>query len=822
VGHVPDDDHPDAGTVNRITGGVFTGPVIQAGSIGEVRLPAPAPVALAGLPPEAAGFIGREVGLVRLAETLDPRDGDDGGSAVVVSALGGLPGVGKTALAVRAAHQALQAGWFPGGVLFVDLFGYDPTRRITPEAALGSLLRALGVPGEHIPPTHPDRITLYRSIFAERAAAGQRMLVVADNASATSQVTPLMVGNPHRVLVTSRHTLADLPGVRLLDVDVLTHAEALELVDQALRTADPADTRVRDDPHTVEELTRLCGHLPLALQVIAALLRCDPSQPLTELVQTLAETTDRLQVLDYSGELGVRAAFDLSYQHLNPTQARLFRLLSLNPGPQTSTEAAAALTDLDLAQTRRLLDQLRRAHLIQPGTARGYFRFHDLLRLYAADRVTADDADTDRDAATERLLSYYLTTAQATTSYLDRDQKVAIAAACSERFPTRQQALAWLDMERPTLVAAVILAHDTNRPTITTALPQALFRYFDLRKHWADWITTHQLARAAARNLGNRLAEGHTLNNLGIAYHQIRQFDNALTCHQGAVDLAREIGDRYGEGQALNCIGIVQHRLHHYDKALDCYQGAMDLAREVGDRYGEGRALINLGAGYTELHRFDEAILYYRQVLTMHRELGERRREGQGLNNLGIIYKRMGQFDEAITCHQQALVIDRELGDRYYEGEILQNLGVAYQDLGRFDEAITCHQQALNLARELGDHHNESDALNSLGTDYLGLGRFDEAITCHQQALNLAREVGYRHGEGHPLYNLGRTYQQVGRIDEARECWRQAVIAYEQTNAAHDAERTRALLATLPNHLKSVAIHGKVRSWMRRASDRFG
>jgi tetratricopeptide (TPR) repeat protein len=778
VEHVPDDDDRDIGTVNRIEGGVIIGSVIQGRDI-QVHLPSPAPVALAGLPPRLTRFTGRAIELAKLAEILAPR-GDQ--SVVVVSALAGLAGVGKTALAIHAGHEALEAGWFDA-VLFLDLFGYDPTRRIEPIQALGSLLRSLGVPGEHIPLTQADREALYRSLLVERGRAGQRVLIVADNVSATGQVVPLLAGDPHRVLVTSRSTLADLTGARLLEVDVLTPAEAIELLDRALSAANPADSRVRNDLQAVEQLSRLCGHLPLALQVVAALLRSDPKQPIAEIVQTLSGATNRLRELDYSGELGVRGAFDLSYQHLDPAQARLFRLLSLNPGTQTSAEAAAALADVDLAQIHRLLDRLRRAHLLQPGMTRGYYRFHDLLRLYAADSSAFEDDDVVRDAAIERLLAYYLITTRAAISYLDPQ---VIIPAHSDPFVDRQQALSWLDRERSTLVASVTLAQDTNQPTITADLSQALFRYFDLRKDWIDWLTTHQLALAATRRLGNRQAEGRTLNNLGIAHHQMGTFDEALACHQSAVDIAREIGDRCGEGHALNCIGIVQHRSRRFDEALSCYQQAVEIAREIDDHYAEGRALMNLGAVYYELRRFDESIAYQKQALTVYRNLKERRRECQSLTHLGLVHEELRRFDEALGYYQESLEIAREIDDHDSESRTLANLGNVYRDLGMLDEAIVYHQQALTIYRDLGNRYSEGHTLTNLGNVYQDLRRFDEAITHHEQALTIYRDLGNRYDEGQVLHNLGNVYQDLSHFDNAITCYQQALMIYRNLGEVYD------------------------------------
>ena len=335
----------DAGTSNTVSGGTQHGPVLQGRDFRDVTFntvqAASAPVALAQLPAPVTAFTGREAKLVEVTRLLDPAAG---AVAVVVSAVAGLAGVGKTALAIQAAHTARAAGWFPGGVLFLDLHGYDQAA-VQPGQALDALLRALGIPAEHIPPGTEERAGLYRSALVQIT---DPVLVVADNASAEAQVRPLLPGpGPHRVLVTSRHTLAGL-GARLLDINVLAEQTAITLVEEVLRAARPGDDRIGRDRGAAGRLAGVCGGLPLALRITAALLAADPTLTVAELADQLADEISRLQTLSYDDGGGtsapsVAAAFDLSYRHLDEAAARLFRLLAVNPGPDVSTAAAAAL-----------------------------------------------------------------------------------------------------------------------------------------------------------------------------------------------------------------------------------------------------------------------------------------------------------------------------------------------------------------------------------------------------------------------------------------------------------------------------------------------
>jgi hypothetical protein len=341
---------------------------------------AAAPVARAQLPAPVAGFTGRRGELAEFAGLLDPA----GGAGAVVVSVAGLAGVGKTALAIQAGHAARGAGWFPGGVLFIDLHGYDDAP-VQPGQALDSLLRALGVPGEHIPPGAEDRAGLYRSVLAQVA---EPVLVIADNASSEAQVRLLLPGpGPHRVIITSRHTLAGL-GARLLDVTVLDQQAAVALLDEVMRLARPEDDRVSADPVAAGELAGICGGLPLALRIAGALLAADPALTAAELAGELRGEVGRLEALAYDDGGGtsapsVAAAFELSYRQLDAAAALLFRLLPVNPGPDVSTAAAAALAGWRAGEARRVIGRLARAHLVEPAGGAGRWRMHDLLGLYA-------------------------------------------------------------------------------------------------------------------------------------------------------------------------------------------------------------------------------------------------------------------------------------------------------------------------------------------------------------------------------------------------------------------------------------------------------
>ena len=707
-----------------------------------------APTALAQLPPEVTGFTGRDAELAVLAGLLDPAGA---AGPVLVSAVAGLAGVGKTTLAIAAGHAAVRRGWFGGGVLVLDLHGYDEAA-VEPGQALDALLRALGVPAEHIPPTAGERAGLYRSVLAQ---AGEPVLVIADNASAEAQVRPLLPGTgPHKVLVTSRHTLAGL-GARLVDVTILDEEASIAVLDGVLHAARPSDDRIAADPDAARRLAGACGGLPLALQITAALLTADPALGAADLAGELSAESARLDRLAYDDGSGasVAAAFGLSYRRLDDMAARVFRLLPVNPGPDISTAAAAALADLPVTGVRRVLAGLARAHLAEaaPGTA-GRWRMHDLLRLYAQQMGEQHAEGDGREQARDRLLDWYLDTADAADEHLQALPGMAVP----ERFTGRDDALGWLDAERASLVAAVQMAADTGRGQAARRLPLLLAEYLSWRRRFDDQITTITLSVDAARRLGDRRGEAGALTGLGFALREVRRFEEAITACQDAAAIFRDTGDRRGEGRALNNLGIALREVRRFGEAITACQDAAAILREIGDQHGEGMALGNLGVALRYVRRFEEAITACQDAAAIFRDTGDRHREGTALNNLGLALRYVRRFDEAITAQQDAAAVFRATGDRHGEGMALNNLGLALRAVRRFDEAITACQDAAAIFRDTGDRHGEGMALEGLGVALEEAGRSREALTAYQDATAIYRETGDQHREGIARESLDR------------------------------------------------------------------
>ncbi|OIV38010.1 hypothetical protein BIV57_08010 [Mangrovactinospora gilvigrisea] len=703
---------------------------------------------------------------------------------VVVCAVDGMAGVGKTTLALHAAHRALDhKDWFPAGALFIDLHGYEETNRLTPDQAIQSLLHQLGVRYADLPPTPEDRAALYRSELAKLGEQSGPALLVIDNAHPASHADRLLPGRGrHRMLLTSRHRLTSpgLPGYRLA-IDVLPAVDATALIVAALTAANAYDSRATDEPKALADVVQYCGGLPLALQIAAALLVATPDLTMAEMAQALEEQQSRLEVLDYRDDdgrqLAVHPAFALSLRAQPEEQQHLFGLLALNPGPDVSTEAAVALADAPSAQTRQGLNALARAHLIEAVEA-GRWRFHDLLRLYAAARLCPDEPDAK--AAEARVLEYYRETANVADVWL----RALPGDTAPRLFDSRDQALAWMDAEVGNLVAATAHAAQVH-PKTGLSLALCMSEYLNWRRRFDNWLAVGQVGLLAAQTAGDRSGEGLALNSLGIALREVRRFEEAVDACRQAAAIFREFGDRNGEGGALGNLGAALLRMRRFEEAVDACRQAVAIFQETGDRHGEGLALNSLGIALREVRRFEEAVDACRQAAAISRQFGDRHGEGGALGNLGVALLEVRRFEEAIKAHQQAATIFQETGDRYHEGLALNGLGIALREARRFEEAVDVGRQAAVIFREAGDRHGEGLALGNLGFAQVEVGRFEEAIDVGRRAAVIFREVGDRHREGIGMVCLGIALREVGRFEEAVKAHRQAAVIFREAGDRH-------------------------------------
>jgi DNA-binding SARP family transcriptional activator/tetratricopeptide (TPR) repeat protein len=721
------------------------------------------------LPSAVPDFTGRPAELQNLTRLLD-RSGELG--TVVISAIGGTAGVGKTALALHWAHQV--TGHFPDGQLYINLRGYDPERPVQPGDALAGFLRALGVLGTDIPAGLDERAARYRSLVA-----GRRMLVVLDNAGSAEQVRPLLPGTAACVtIVTSRDSLAGLvarDGARRLGLDVLPEAEAAGLLRALI------GGRVDAEPDAARLLAARCCRLPLALRVAAELAVARPGESLAFLAAELADLGQRLDLLDAGGDSrsAVRAVFSWSYLRLGPDAARVFRLAGLHPGPDFDrfTVAALAATSPELAGST--LGQLARAHLIQPA-ARGRYAMHDLLRAYARELAEAEDGTDGGRAALSRLSGYYVHTAAAAMDALfpaESLHRARLSPPASEAPPVAdpQEARAWLDAELPGLVAAVERAAYHGDPDHAIRIADTIFRALETTGRYPEIVTVYTCSLHAARRAGDLAGEAEALNNLTVVDLRHGRYQQAADTLLQSLELHEETGDHLGRARALGNLGIVRFQQGRYLEAVRYQEQALECFRRIGDQAGEPRTLNNLCIILLRQGRYQQAADGFRHALTLRPDVAS---ECDCLANLGVALLRLGHYQDGMTSLSQALARSRETASLAREAYCLVHLGLADLRQGRCQQAADQLRRAVALSRKEGDQSGEADALNGLGEVFLAMGRPGPAHDQHSRALSLATQIGDRYEQARAHNGLGYASHAGDTPEAARRHWQDALAIY--------------------------------------------
>ncbi len=739
----------------------------------------------AQLPPDVHSFTGRTAELEALDGLLSGADGEP--VALVISAVSGTAGVGKTALAVHWARRV--AHEFPDGQLFLDLRGYGPDDPVPASAALESFLLGLGVVAGEVPPRLEERIALFRSLTSDR-----RVLILLDNASSADQVRPLLPGSASCVVVvTSRDSLSGLvarDGARRLDLDLLPPPDAFRLL-WAL-----VGDRVTAAPDAAGEIAERCARLPLALRITAELAAARPATPLQTLAQELSDEQRRLDLLAAGGDprTAIRSVFSWSYRHLEADAARAFRLLGLHPGRQWNAYAVAALAGTDAGTAEHVLEVLARAHLVTASGPPGRYGMHDLLRAYAASLMAQHESEDDRRGALTRLFDAYLAGAEACGDVLwpfERERRPSFAAGGITMRPAgADEARAWLDTERPNLVA--VAAHPAHRSWSSHAigLSQVLWRFLNYGGHHGDANAITCCALEAARNADDLRAQAVALRYLaGIAW-RVGRFDEAARHGSEALALHRRLGDRPGEGRALNTLGVSSYFLGRYDDAITHYRAAHAIAVETGDAVTQGIASNNLGDTLLRTGRYREAIAHLDNALTIRRATADLAGQAITIGNLADAQRSAGLVSQARESYNHALDLAAQIGDRNTEAYALNGLGLLLQDHGRHNDAMPHHQLALDLSRDTGNRPVEASALNGLAGAVLVDGDVDLSLALHESALAIATDIREPYEQARALEGLARCLDEAGRPADAHERRRQALMLYDDLDVP-EADRVR-------------------------------
>ncbi|WP_206785288.1 AfsR/SARP family transcriptional regulator [Amycolatopsis sp. MtRt-6] len=646
------------------------------------------------LPADLRAFSGRECDLKALHALLP--EATDAATSTPIASVEGMGGIGKTTLAVRFAHEV--ADRFPGGQVYLNLRGYGPGEPVEPSAALETVLTALGVPCEQIPGDLDGRAASWRT-----HTAGRRLLIVLDNANRSEQVTPLLPGPGCLVLITSRWQLRALVathGARRIALEELGDEDAVALLASTI-----GHDRVARDPAAAERFVRYCGGLPLAIRILAVRAAQFPDLPLDE----FAGSPDLLGSFDLADGEGtnIRSVFSYSYQALQPATARLLRLLGLHTGVDFTAPAAAAVAGLDVAATRPMLETLAAAHLLaQPRPGR--YQFHDLIRAYAVSQV---ESASERDAALDRLLSWYLASALNASRRMRPERYYRLLELDDLEggltFGSHHEALDWFGEEDGNLIAAVHLARRRGRDDVCWKLAWLLQSYFVTRSRLDDWRSVFAVALEAARASGHRPGEAGILSGLGVVNGVARQYAESRRYLEQVLAIQRELGAREGEARAQYNLAMAAHNLEDCAWAYEHGMQALAIVRELGLGHFEASVLRALGDICTSMGDHEQALRLADAALAILGPDGRPVDTRFTQHTRGLALIGLGRVEEGIACLRDSVEMFFTMGEQYEAADVLAQLGQVYLRYGDAAAARECWLRSVRLLTELG--HPDAD-----------------------------------------------------------------------------------------------------------------
>jgi acetyl esterase/lipase/tetratricopeptide (TPR) repeat protein len=801
------------------------------------RTSMPAYVMEENLPADVRGWTAREDDLAWLESVLSEADGASS-NGPRVAALTGRGGVGKSALAVRAAYRVRDR--FPDGRLYVDLRGADD-QALDPAVVLDDFLRIMDVPGNAIPPSTPARAADYR-----KRLAGRRVLVVLDNAASSEQLEPLLPTSPtNGVIVTSRPLLAGLSEVPTRELEVLGLGAAVELLAKLA-----GQERISAEPEAAARVAQYCGYLPIALRTAGARLAAG-KRKVTSVADELADERTRLKSL-VTDELDVSASFTLSYRTLSDAEKLAFRRLGLLYSADFTRWRVAALLDTTLTAADALVWRLEEAQLVDywrddiAGQPR--FRLHDLVRVFARERAE-DEPPSERKLQRDALAragEAFLSLAEAAADHLEPGQARTPRPPGLERWRVHDDELMaaiaedpmnWFSAERASLGSAILRGRDAGLHELCWRLTECLVGFFDLHSHWDDWERTHEIALEAARQAGDEFGEAATLRHLGrlrryedrmeeaaallgesrAIYERLGdasgevatlidiirvewfrgRWDEAMEAFTRAERLLASVDDPHAWGRLLNSIGLVYHDLGRWEDAHAAFEGALEVFQPAGDRRWTAASLWGIGLACRSLGRFDEGLQRLGDAIPILGEVGNRRWQAVTLRSIGDIHRDLGQWQAAETELRAGLDILEEVGDRYWQPVLMLSLADVHRARGRHDDAEACLATAL---REL-ENRGDSSGRTAVGLATRARLRFDqqrveEAYDDLRAALEGFAKKSDPIEEGRALTTLGHLHAARGELDSAADAWQRALEHFERLGY-WEAPRISGLLSRL-------------------------
>ncbi|SEC28738.1 NB-ARC domain-containing protein [Streptomyces melanosporofaciens] len=717
--------------------------------------------------------------------SIDTEPGE--GAVLTLETVSGMAGVGKTAVAVDTARTL--APRFPAGQVFLDLRGHSPSQEpLSPGTALAMLLRLFGAPADSIPVRLDELIALWRTTIADR-----RAVIVLDDAAGPDQVAPLLPGNsPCLTIITSRRHLTGLPHAVPLALDVLPTDDAITLFRSfagAARTQDITETA---------RIVRLCGHLPLAIELVANRFRSRPSWSLTTLGERLARSPGPLGEIRNADQEILRA-FSLSYRTLDATQRTTFRCLGLHPGPDFTAESAAALLDLPHKETERLIESLLECHLLrEPAPDR--YRFHDLLGEYARMLALAEDSAREREQALERLIAWYLRNAeQADRVAYPRRIRLAPNGAqelpALSHMPNTHDARAWFAAEYGNLLAVERHARTHDSRPSAARLAHALAGFLESECHWQDAIDILQYAADHWSRTGDQPAQCHALLCLSSNHANTGRYAQAVEAGERALEIARATGDREAEWEAYRILGVIHWHIGENETAVVMHQRAFAIGIATGNVLNQARSRNNTAISLLALGELERALDHFQNAISGFRSAGDEAGVIRTLNNVGDLYAHRGDYVQARKTFEELLPLTESTGNAYTQAMVRTNLAANLAETGEIDRALALHHRALTEFRILGDRKSQATAYNGLGEAYFKEGSVDASIENHLKALDIARDIRTSQEVTRALRGLGQSELASGRLEAAAEHLEAAIAAANRANARDEEARAQAILA---------------------------
>ncbi|MFI6703825.1 AfsR/SARP family transcriptional regulator [Streptomyces sp. NPDC050509] len=735
--------------------------------------------------PHQSPLVGRAAELRALSTAIDTMAAD--GSVITLETVSGMAGVGKTAVALHTArHLALR---FPDGQIYLDLRAHSSVQEpLRPDAALATLLRLFGTPADAIPMELAERTALWRTMLAER-----RAVIVLDDAAGAEQVRPLLPGGSASLtIITSRRHLAGLPYARSIPLDVLPAGDAITLFRRFA-----GEERTQDIQETAR-IVRLCGYLPLAIELVAHRFRVRSSWTLTTLRERLARPSGRLAEI-HDSEQEMARAFDLSYRTLTEAQRVAFRRLGLHPGADFTADAAAALLDLSKDAAERLLEALLVSHLLRE-PAPGRYEYHDLVHEFARTLAMSEDGEQGCEEVICRVIDFYVHAADAADRlvYPRRIRPEPLRHGSAVQLPhwsAAEDAKSWFTAEHGNLLAAENHARTHGHPEHAAQLAYGASGFLDGECHWQEAANVLQHAVAHWSHTRARPALCRALLCLGAVQANTGDYPEAARTGERALELAREIDDADAEAEAYRTLGALNWHLGENRRALVHFQNSFAVKSRTGDSWDRARGYNNIAVCLLHLGEHSRALEHFSNALDAFTEADDRVAMGKTCTNMGNLYLHAGETDLARQSFERSISLLDCTGNRYDQATARGNLANVFVVTGDIPSALPLYREAIEEFRALGDRKSLADVMIGMGEAYRKSGDAERALGFHRDALRIAEAIGAAGQETRALRLLGQAYFEMGSLGPATDQLRAALLTASRTYDVDEEVKSRSLLA---------------------------